>query len=293
MPADDSRIKMHQTPSNDKSVPLLVTILSGKGGTGKSVLAYNLSDVLSREGHRVLLIDANWQSGCLHIMANAEPTRALNDVVMKEANIEDTIVRLRPNFDLIASPSYTGQADQFNSESWARFLGFARDRFAGYDMLILDTPSCDLELIALTAAASDINLMVLTPELTSIAGNFGLYKFLIKEFKNADINIFVNRVKNGKESEYIYQKFSVLSKRFLGKVPFNAGYLPEDKTVPEALGRQKPLVAISSESAAAVQILNLCKFLTNQRGGGTGLQQARTKTSINYQTALADIKDDI
>lgn len=292
MTADDSRIDRERISTNAESTPLLVTVLSGKGGTGKSVLAYNTSDVLSREGQRVLLIDANAASGNLHIMANAEPNMTLHEVV-NGADVEDAVVRLRPNLDLIGSQVCIGHAERFESESWARFLGSARRKFAAYDMLILDTPSCDLNLIALAVAASDLNLMILTPELTSLAGNFGLYKFLIKEFKKADINIFVNRVKDGKESEYIYQKFSVLSKRFLGRVPFNAGYLLEDETVPEATGRQKPLVEINSESAAAVQILNLCKFLTNQRARGTGLQQVRTKTSINYQRALADIKEDI
>jgi len=293
MPVNNSGNNMPDTKIGRLKPPLLVTIFSGKGGTGKSVLAYNMADILCREGHKCLLIDAARQSGNLHIMANSRPAYSLDDIIIGAIGVDDAIVRLREGLDFIASPACTGRIGQFSPASWARFLGSARDNLAAYDIVVFDTPSSDLNIISLATAASDINLMIFTPELTSIANNYGLYKFLINENKNADINILFNNVKTGRDSEYIYQKFSVLSKRFLGIVPFNAGYLPEDKTVAEALGRQKPLVEVNSESAAAVQILRLCEFLTIEKTRGGHLQKIKETSSINFQTALADIKDDI
>jgi len=50
--------------------PRLVSVLSGKGGVGKSILAFNLAERLAALGLRVLAVDGDVYGGNLHILAN-------------------------------------------------------------------------------------------------------------------------------------------------------------------------------------------------------------------------------
>ena len=54
-----------------------MSLLSGKGGVGKSVLAFNLADQLAGLGYRVLLVDADFALGSLHVLANLNVTCGL------------------------------------------------------------------------------------------------------------------------------------------------------------------------------------------------------------------------
>ena len=50
----------------ENSTRRIVSILSGKGGVGKSVLSVGLAEQLALMGRRVLLVDADHGCGNLH-----------------------------------------------------------------------------------------------------------------------------------------------------------------------------------------------------------------------------------
>lgn len=51
-----------------KTEPNIISVLSGKGGVGKSVIAVNLSLALKEKGLRVLLFDADVGFGSVEIL---------------------------------------------------------------------------------------------------------------------------------------------------------------------------------------------------------------------------------
>ena len=59
--------------SDKRSALRLVSLISGKGGVGKSILAFNLAERLAASGYRILLIDGDLAFPNLHILANAAP----------------------------------------------------------------------------------------------------------------------------------------------------------------------------------------------------------------------------
>ena len=86
-----------------------VSILSGKGGVGKSVIAYNLAELTAQAGRRVLLIDTDRTGGNLHILANSSVEKGLAEFLSAALTLRDAVTPLSDNLDLLASPRMVGE----------------------------------------------------------------------------------------------------------------------------------------------------------------------------------------
>ena len=66
---------------------LTVSIASGKGGVGKSVVASNLGLLLARRGKKVFLVDMDVGGANLHIMFGMlHPERTLTDFLYRRVD---------------------------------------------------------------------------------------------------------------------------------------------------------------------------------------------------------------
>jgi len=271
--------------------PKVVTFISGKGGVGKSVLAYNTGAVLASQGYRTLIIDLDYGFGNIHILGNAAPEMTLAEVLKSDEAFEPAQVTLGRNYHLIASPSAAGRIVDIENSRLRRFMEHLKILASGFDYVILDTASGHLDIIGRATAAADINLIVINPELTSIADGYGLLKFLLKAKPDFSAHIFLNNIEGESDYEYCRQKFTVLAGRFLGRVPFSAGYLFSDRHVTDSVSKQHPLVEIYPDSSAVRQLTSLCRILTANNLSGGQNETVRSEDNINSSTALADIKE--
>jgi flagellar biosynthesis protein FlhG len=66
----------------------VICVASGKGGTGKTLIAANLSVLLARRGHRVTLIDADFGLANAHLLLGIEPKHDISDVLSGECSVD-------------------------------------------------------------------------------------------------------------------------------------------------------------------------------------------------------------
>ncbi|SYZ74257.1 putative Site-determining protein [Candidatus Zixiibacteriota bacterium] len=278
--------------SGDVRKPLVVSFLSGKGGVGKSVSAYNLAVAIARSGAKCLVIDADWYFGNQHILGNFIPEYSFSDIIAGNQAAVRATITVQPNLSFIASPSVGVNDSAFDETQFARFLSDIRELFAAYDFIIIDTPSGLVNLISLAAGASDMNFIVLNPELTSLADAYGLFKYLINSNRKISVHLLINRVQNYSEAAFIYQKIAALSETFLGQVPFEAGYLLEDKMVIEAVAAQKSIFEIDPKGPQTERFLYLRNRLWKEKTGRDWPDETNQVTKINTPKVLADIKEE-
>jgi flagellar biosynthesis protein FlhG len=271
--------------------PMVVSVISGKGGVGKSVLVYNLAAVMAASGFKSLIIDCDWNFGDQHILANVMPELTMADIVQNENLTHEATIHVGERLHLIASPASGRSGVEFSRNRLARLLEEIRGWFGEYHFIILDTPSGHLDIIRPTSLVSDLNLIVINPELTSIADGYGLFKFLVKSKNDIPACIFINRVDCESDYEYVYQKFAFLAGRFLGRVPLNGGYLLDDRHIIESVANQRAVVESTPDSSVVKQLNRLCKVLTSLGPPRSKRKEIKSMSSINSTKALADIRE--
>jgi flagellar biosynthesis protein FlhG len=271
--------------------PFVIPVLSGKGGVGKSVIALNLGAAAARQGYRCLIIDADWYFGNIHILANAIPSFSLADIITGDLPYQKALLKISDNLDFIAAPSSAAEVPELDVTLLEAFIKKIRNIPGIYDFIIIDTPSGDLDIIRPVVSHSGLNLVIIMPELTSIADGYGLLKYLVKRRETSPTYIFINRADSGTDCEYIYQKLTVLTHRFLGLIPRWGGYLLNDRHVTDSVACQRSIVETAPNSSAAVQIVKLFNLLSKERSQGILSTKKSCQPSINSEVSLAEIKE--
>jgi len=149
----------------------------GKGGSGKSFLAGNLGIWLAKQGHRTLLVDADFGAANLHTMIGIPyQTKSLSDFLGKKVQtLEETVIETRiPNLFLISGAG--NNLDTANMAYEQKMKIFRALSKLSYDFTLLDlgagTSFNTIDFFLL----SDSGIFVVTPEPTSIENVYRLIR---------------------------------------------------------------------------------------------------------------------
>jgi len=269
----------------------VISVLSGKGGVGRTMLAYNLACLMAEARLRVLLVDADLTSGNLHIVGNVACDGTVHDLLSDESGrIESVVASVQHRVDLLPSV-WSGQSmTSFDTSSAARLISMLRSQAAEYDVIVIDHGSAINEAVALLANASDINLLVMIPELTSITDCYALYRFLTASGGNVDCRILLNRAESADEAVYIQSKLSAMTERFLGRIPEFAGFVTENPIFRQALAAQLPIAAIDGKSQVTQELTEIAQQLTGGLKRVSRLNLSSLVGSVKTGPETADVK---
>jgi flagellar biosynthesis protein FlhG len=225
---------------NDRfNIPPVISVASGKGGVGKSLISVGLARGFSARGVHVLLIDAATGLGNLHILTNTTPVYTLEDIIENSCSIRDAVVKISDDIDLLAAASGV-RADDYNHAA-----DNLRMKMAGlksfYDLVIIDTPTGISDKTLSFASLADHLILTVTPELGSLADGYALLKLLNSRGGNRDHILVVNMVQSEKEGKSTAEKFSRMTERFLKLNLKHSICLPHDPGIKSIIMRQNLL----------------------------------------------------
>ncbi len=271
--------------------PQVVSILSGKGGVGKSVLAFNLADQLAAQGMRVLLVDADFAAGSLHLLANTPARVGINEYLTRQLSLREAITAVSTNVSLLAASWNEQLAETRSIPATAKLVNNLRkDASQDFDLIVMDHASGRSNQAATLAHASDLNILVVVPALTSLTDAYGLYKFLAGLNQELSCGLIINRAQTEEEVTYIRTKFPELSKQFLGAQPTFLGSISEHEMVRKAIAAQSPLSVIAPESVSTREMINTANALYDMLLGRPQGGRMNPFGQINKSIATADIR---
>ena len=268
--------------------PRLISVLSGKGGVGKSIIALNSATYVASLGYRVLLVDADFQCGNLHILANSNCQDGLRDFVINRTALSDAVTMLAGNVGILAS--VTGDVPFGTDEvrAAAELISRIRAEATRYQFVIIDHTSGISDSMTVMAQGSDVCLVTMVPEITSISDAYGLYKTLMSANRSLDCRTLINRCRSEEEANMVREKFTSLTSTFLNLAPIGQGWIPEANEIRHSIAVQKSLLATDPESPAAKSFKELAVSLTD--GYSHRLDHNQIDKN-NKKTAYAAIKD--
>lgn len=150
----------------------IITILSPKGGAGKSTAATNLAVGLAqRHPREVVLVDIDLQFGDVASMLRLEPKATIVDVARRwpvdSANLKLALTSHRSGLFTLCAPMNPAEADEINAEHVAGIISALHRSFK---YVIIDTdPGLSERVLSALDLSTDI-VMVCATEVPSITG---------------------------------------------------------------------------------------------------------------------------
>ena len=248
---------------NTRNMPI-VSVVSLKGGVGKTSVTLGLAGAATLRGLASLVIDLDPQGNATSIL-RARPSKTSVANVLEHptrAEIEGALTpcdwEIGPGeVDVLASHPSVIRFDSWTHAGQSPFrpkLAKALRQLEGYDLVLVDCPPSLGALTREALAASDLALVVTTP---SYFGAQGVERAVaeveeIRKSVNPDLKlagIVVNRVRSAAE-EHQYRMSELGS--LYGKPAILKPYLPERIAITQAEGFGSPVQEVKSAGGREV-----------------------------------------
>src|SRR5438132_687652 len=178
----------------------IITMFGVKGGIGKTTLATNLAVALAQESSAsVALVDLDVPFGDIALMLDIHPEQdvldALDDAVLDDLErLQNMLVRTSQGVHVLSSPLAPDDAGALDSRKVGRLLS----RLAAlHQFVLVDTPVGLTELTAAALDASELALLVTTPEIAALRRTHACLRLLQGlEFSTSKLQLVLNRVES-------------------------------------------------------------------------------------------------
>lgn len=261
-------------------------IASGKGGTGKSVVSASLAALLAQRA-RTLLVDADLGVGNAHILQNQCPAHSFVDVVEGRLSVRDVRVACRPQLDLVAGGSGVSRMAGLTPYEMHLVAIGIESLESEYEHVLVDSAAGISNQTIAFAAASDVVLIVTTPDVTALTDAYAFLKVLLQRKSELSPLFVVNRAADEVEATHVAERLRGVARKFLGREPRYAGWLPDDHAVLECVNARAPVVVRAAESpfarALAPVFAKLSAELARVPAKGLGRSLLRT---VGYTPGL-------
>jgi flagellar biosynthesis protein FlhG len=272
-------------PSPTQAVSLCVA--SGKGGTGKSIVTTSLAALLAPRG-RTLLVDADFGVGNAHILQDVSPHATCVDVVEGRESVRAALVACAKDLDLLAAGSGVPRMADLSSYELHLLASGLREVGAEYRYLLIDSSAGVSHQTMAFARASDLTLIVTTPDLTAMTDAYAFLKLLFAGRAGTKALLLVNRASGAEEAEEVTRRIARVGERFLGTAPRCIGWLPQDAVVSACVNRRGAVVSLEpgAEVSRALRriAVSIAEELEQIRPKGFGDELQR---EVGYAARLA------
>ncbi|MBQ7576970.1 MAG: MinD/ParA family protein [Synergistaceae bacterium] len=250
-----------------------ISVLSGKGGVGKSNISAALSFALADYGKRVVLIDADLGMANLDILCGVTSARYnISHLIEGSRNLNEILVHFRSSQRALHKhgsvallPGGTGLKEIADLDDYSMERLFASltglEEIADY--LIMDAGAGIHKGVLSFAYASEITLLVTTPEPTSVRDAYGVIKSLGSnawggsENPASGLMLIVNMASSTREAQEVAERIRLASMQFLGNAPVYLGCVLRDSLIEESVKNWKIFYRSDPESPASICVRNL------------------------------------
>ncbi len=236
----------------------VITIMSPKGGAGKTVTAANIAVALAEwaDEDRVVIMDADLQFGDVCIALQVDPRHTIVDAArdiekMDEELLLNLLSRHVSGLRVLPAPLEPALADEVSTPVVVRTLGMLRRMF---DYIIIDTAPFLDEPVLSILERSDVVLLVVDMDLPSVKNaKLALDTLRLIKFPFEKIKLVLNR-NNSKARLDVPELERSLSLEVQASIV-------SDKLVPRSVNEGVPVVTMNPRSRVARDFRNVARLV--------------------------------
>ncbi len=239
----------------------VVTIMSPKGGAGKTVTAANVGLQLAMwsEPDRVVIMDADLQFGDISIVLQVDPVYTIVDAARDLDDLDEDLMRSlltsHPSgLKILAAPLEPSLADEVSTQSVVRSIAMLKRMF---DYVVIDTaPFLDEPVLSILERSDDV-LLVVDMDLPSVKNaKLALDTLKLIKFPFEKIKLVLNRV-NSKARLDIGELERSLDLEVQAAIS-------SDKLVPRAVNEGEPVVSLYPRSRVAKDLRAVTRLIVDE-----------------------------
>ena len=222
----------------------VICIASGKGGTGKTMVACNLAVVLAGQGLKVTLLDADLGLANAHLLLGVEPKYDLSHLMRDEKSLDEIMVNGPNGVRLVPGGSGNIELAIISDEDLRSLAGQLIGLEDFSDIILVDLSSgIHPQIIRFLNVAHDI-ILVTNFEATAQADVLATIGMLAETVGQATVHLVINRVRDREQAVTAFQQlWSRTNRTWRGRIKlFFSGWLPQNWYVQSSIILGKPVV---------------------------------------------------
>ncbi len=252
----------------------VITVISGKGGVGKTFIASNLAIAMAARGQRVVLFDMDMGLANADIVLGVQASGTWSDLLNGRHGLDDVIIEAPGGIAFVPGSSGIAELADLSEFERHQLMAAMREIESRYDVVILDCGAGISRNVLSFAAAADTVLVVTTPEPTSLTDAYAMIKAFPQisprqptpAEEPGGLGLIVNHAASRKEGRKVYERISTVAARFLQLAVTDYGYILRDEHVPAAVRERYPLMLRYPRCAAASCVMSLATKLAREIG---------------------------
>ncbi len=227
----------------------IVTIVSGKGGSGKTTVAVNVASFLKLLGKKTLLIDCSFgiRNDDIPLGVTEHLLYNIFDVLTSSVSFEDAVI----SSTYAHIPDFLGASVSVCPEHFATQFNRLLSKLShSYDYIVIDTPSSVGIEFEVCTSCSQMVLAVSEPDTLSLQ-NTSLCIERIDNKENKEIYLVLNKVlPSGTENQYLEDVIDNVGAKLIG-------IIRQDEFVKQSLENGDPIVRYNTSSGRELENISL------------------------------------
>jgi flagellar biosynthesis protein FlhG len=253
-----------------------IAVTSGKGGVGKTSLTINLAVAISRLGHRVGILDADFALGNVDVMLGLAPGEHLGAVLDGTRAVGEVTISGPSGVRVIPAGSGVRGLTSLDEPKWSRLVEAMNEAGRDLDFLLLDTATGIGDTVIDVVGLADYVLVVTSYDPAAVVDAYAVIKLISTTHQAKSIGVVVNATRDAEEAGLVYRQIALAADRFLGRSLRYDGHVLEDRSVKDSGRAQRPLTGHESSSPASRCIRRLACRLISARPSAGGPWPAQT-----------------
>ena len=237
----------------------VISVCSGKGGTGKTFFAANFAFALSNIGKRVLLIDFDLNLSNLNIILNQTSANSISEFFEQRKSLDELIFSYSKNLHLIFGDSGKEYFPRISKEIIDYFFISLNKISVNYDFIIIDSAAGASDITIQQLLNSDYNIIVTSSEPTAVMDAYVLMKLLKAENSSSIKLVVINKASDEEDGRNSFQNIFVACKHFLEEEPIHLGSISFDIAAHKSVVNQQLLLENDETAKSSMEIKFIAK----------------------------------
>jgi len=240
----------------------VISIISGKGGVGKTNLSTNLAISLSISGGDVMLMDADLGLANIDVLLGLYPKYNLSHLISGERTINEIIIDGPSGIKIVPGSSGIEKMAGLSSVQTAGIIRDFSNICSPVNTLIVDTSAGMSESVLAFSRASKEVIVVVCDEPASITDAYAMIKVLSKDHGVNKFYVVSNMTLSAQNGLDLYRKMMKVTDHFLDVNLIYLGSVPYDACLQKAIQKQRSVVEVFPRSKASMALKTIAKKIS-------------------------------